>query len=109
MGKSVKYSAEVRERAVRMLKEHEHEYSSRWAAIESIATRAVRGDAQCRAVGVAVGGLRHLDPASSDVESRARGLRDLMLYAVAGAVYCVPCPYRALHICWIRTPSLRRG
>ena len=39
MGKSVKYSAEVRERAVRMLKEHEHEYPSRWAAIESIAAK----------------------------------------------------------------------
>jgi transposase len=37
MGKAVKYSAEVRERAVRMLREHEHEYGSRWAAIESIA------------------------------------------------------------------------
>src|SRR5215468_3729040 len=37
MGKSVKYSPEVRERAVRMLKEHEHEYPTRWAAIESIA------------------------------------------------------------------------
>jgi hypothetical protein len=37
MGKSVKYAPEVRERAVRMLKEHEHEYPSRWAAIESIA------------------------------------------------------------------------
>jgi transposase len=37
MGKAVKYSAEVQERAVRMLREHEHEYGSRWAAIESIA------------------------------------------------------------------------
>jgi transposase len=37
MGKAVKYSAEVRERAVRMLQEHEHEYGSRWAAIQSIA------------------------------------------------------------------------
>ena len=37
MGKSVKYSAEVRERAVRMLKDHEHEYPTRWAAVESIA------------------------------------------------------------------------
>lgn len=39
MGKSVKYAPEVRERAVRMLKEHEHEYPSRWAAIESIASK----------------------------------------------------------------------
>jgi transposase len=37
MGKSVKYAPEVRERAVRMLREHEHEYPTRWAAIESIA------------------------------------------------------------------------
>ena len=37
MGKSVKYSPEVRERAVRMLKEHEQQYPSRWAAMESIA------------------------------------------------------------------------
>ena len=37
MGKSVKYAPEVRERVVRMLREHEHEYPSRWAAIESIA------------------------------------------------------------------------
>ena len=36
MRKSVKYSPEVRERAVRMLNEHEHEYPTRWAAIESI-------------------------------------------------------------------------
>ena len=37
MGKSVRFSTEVRERAVRMLREHEHEYASRWAAIVSIA------------------------------------------------------------------------
>ncbi len=37
MGKVVRYSSEVRERAVRMLREHEHEYGSRWAAVESIA------------------------------------------------------------------------
>lgn len=32
-----KYSAEVRERAVRMVREHQGEYGSQWAAIESIA------------------------------------------------------------------------
>jgi transposase len=37
MGKAVKYSSEVRDRAVRMLKEHEHEYPTRWSAVESIA------------------------------------------------------------------------
>jgi transposase len=37
MGKSAKYSQEVRERAVRMVRDHEHEYPTRWAAVESIA------------------------------------------------------------------------
>ena len=37
MKKLGKYSPEVRERAVRMLLEHESEHSSQWAAIVSIA------------------------------------------------------------------------
>ena len=37
MGKQVKYSPEVRERAVRMFQEHVHEHPSRWAAMQSIA------------------------------------------------------------------------
>ena len=39
MRKSVKYSPEVRERAVRMVVEHQSEHVSQWAAIESIAVK----------------------------------------------------------------------
>src|SRR3990167_10046846 len=37
--KSNQFSPEVRERAVRMVREHRGEYSSMWAAIESIAPK----------------------------------------------------------------------
>ena len=37
MSKPVKYSPEVRERAVRMVLEHQDGHRSQWAAIESIA------------------------------------------------------------------------
>jgi transposase-like protein len=33
------YSAEIRERAVRMVREHQNEYASEWAAIQSIASK----------------------------------------------------------------------
>ena len=39
MNKSVKFSPEVRERAVRMVQEHRGEYPSLWATIESIAPK----------------------------------------------------------------------
>jgi len=39
MNKSNKFSPEVRERAVRMVQEHRGEYSSLWAAVQSIAPK----------------------------------------------------------------------
>jgi len=39
MSRSSRYAPEVRERAVRMVREHEGEYASQWAAIMSIAAK----------------------------------------------------------------------
>jgi transposase len=39
MNKGQKYSPEVRERAVRMVFEHQAEHESQWAAIKSIASK----------------------------------------------------------------------
>jgi transposase len=39
MSKATRYSPEVRERAVRLLQEHEREYASQWAAMQSIASK----------------------------------------------------------------------
>jgi transposase len=38
----VRYSPEVRERAVRMVLEHAGEYPSRWAAVSSVAIHRLR-------------------------------------------------------------------
>ena len=39
MARKSRYSPEVRERAVRMVLDHEREYDSQWSAIVSIATK----------------------------------------------------------------------
>ena len=39
MSKSTRYSPEVRERAVRMVFEHQREYPSQWPAVVSIASK----------------------------------------------------------------------
>ena len=39
MSRTSRYSPEVKERAVRMVLDHQEEYASRWAAIKSIASK----------------------------------------------------------------------
>lgn len=39
MKKQMRYSPEIRERAVRLVHEHQKEYESQWAAIVSIASK----------------------------------------------------------------------
>lgn len=40
MSRASRYPAELRERAIRLVREHRGEYASEWAAIESIASPA---------------------------------------------------------------------
>lgn len=39
MKKQIRYSPEIRERAVRLVHEHQKEYESQWATLESIASK----------------------------------------------------------------------
>src|SRR5688572_8170036 len=39
MGKGVRYPSELRERAMRLVREHRTEHASEWAAIQSVATK----------------------------------------------------------------------
>lgn len=39
MSRATRYSPEVRERAIRLLGEHRHEYESEWSAMQSIAAK----------------------------------------------------------------------
>ena len=41
MSKAAKYSPETRERAVRMVFEHQNDHASQWATIESVAAKIV--------------------------------------------------------------------
>jgi transposase len=64
MDKRTRYSPEVRERAVRLVREHEPEYPSQWAAIRSIAGK----------VGCSAEALRHWLRQAERDEGRRPGL-----------------------------------
>ena len=49
MTKVKKYSLKVRERAVRLVFEHQEEYASQWAAISSIAEKSAARRRRCGA------------------------------------------------------------
>ena len=65
MGTPSRYSPEVRERAVRMVREHEAEYASQWATIGSIAAK----------IGCSAETLRHwVRQAERDARQRLKDL-----------------------------------
>jgi len=67
MKKVIKYSPEVRERAVRMVLEHASEYASQWSAIQSIAAKVgCSAEAQRNWV-------RHAERDRADRDAGARG------------------------------------
>jgi len=82
MGRPSQFSPEARERAVRMVREHEHEYRSRWEAIRSMAPKIgctaqslhnwIRKTEPVRVHCSAERGI-HTDPRAVRIQSRAPG------------------------------------
>ncbi len=84
MGRPSRYSPEVRERAVRMVLEHEREYESQWAAMAaSVLTErpavpgAMKYSLLCGTIGVSLEGDHRRDPG---------GWRDQSLRGVSSRV-----------------------
>ena len=79
MNKLPRYAPEVRERAVRMVLEHQSEYSSQWAAIGAVAAKIDRA----RVRGIGVSGQQHgfvpLDAQGLDVAAGVAAAPDAAL------------------------------
>jgi transposase len=81
MARPNRYSPEVRERAVRMVREHGTEYASRWAAIVSIAAKlgctaeTLRGWVRQGAGYRPSGGPDHGRAAATELERENRELK----------------------------------